>query len=90
MKKIAVIGSRNYPHLDRVRRYVEKLEEGTIVVTGGARGVDKTAGFKRNTQIVNDADVVVAFWDGTSRGSLDTITKAVKCNKTVIIFGVKG
>lgn len=33
------------------------------------------AGIARNTDIVNAADVVIAFWDGTSRGTLDSINK---------------
>ena len=36
----------------------------------------KQAGFDRNTTMVNLATHVVAFWDGESRGTLDTINKA--------------
>lgn len=35
----------------------------------------KTAGFLRNTKIVEESDDCVAFWDGKSRGTLDTIQK---------------
>lgn len=41
--RVAVIGSRDFPDLDRVDRFVEQLEAGTIVVSGGARGVDYAA-----------------------------------------------
>ena len=44
------------------------------------------AGMIRNTDIVNESDVVVAFWDGTSRGTLDSINKAKKLNKKLIII----
>ncbi len=37
---------------------------------------DAGAGKKRNTQIIARADVVVAFWDGFSTGTRDSITKA--------------
>jgi len=47
----------------------------------------KAAGFMRNTQIVERCDRVVAFWDGKSRGTLDTIQKAVKAGKPVLILG---
>jgi hypothetical protein len=40
---VAVIGSRQYPDLDRVRRYVRTLPIGTTVVSGGAKGVDSVA-----------------------------------------------
>lgn len=43
----------------------------------------KIAGFARNSLIVADADIVVAFWDGQSRGTNDTITKARKAGKPV-------
>lgn len=41
--KIAVIGSRAYPELSQVRAYVAALPDGTVLVTGGARGVDAIA-----------------------------------------------
>ena len=41
--KIAIVGSRNYPELDKVREYVQDLPKGSIVVSGGADGVDETA-----------------------------------------------
>lgn len=41
------------------------------------------AGFLRNTQIIEAADVVVAFWDGISNGTKDSITKAKKAGKPV-------
>lgn len=38
----------------------------------------KKAGFIRNTQMLDSApDAVIAVWDGRSRGTLDTIKKAV-------------
>lgn len=38
----------------------------------------KSAGPKRNSDMVNHADAVVAFWDGQSKGTEDTIKKARK------------
>ena len=48
----------------------------------------KQAGFMRNTTIVENSDKVVAFWDGKSKGTLDTITKALYADnvKEVIIY----
>jgi hypothetical protein len=40
---VAVIGSREYPNLKAVQEYVSVWPEGTIIVSGGARGVDQTA-----------------------------------------------
>lgn len=36
----------------------------------------KGAGFIRNRQIVGNADLVIAFWDGASRGTLHTVETA--------------
>lgn len=38
---VAIVGSRDYPDLRAVRRYVRALPRGTVVITGGARGVDR-------------------------------------------------
>jgi hypothetical protein len=41
--KVAVIGSRTYPKLHLVRKLIETLPEGCILISGGARGVDTVA-----------------------------------------------
>lgn len=48
------------------------------------------APLKRNEQIVQNADKVIAFWDGYSKGTLDAIQKAVQNNKRVTIIPFKG
>ena len=45
----------------------------------------KGAGFIRNSEIVENCDEVIAFWDRKSNGTRDTIRKAEKKNKEVII-----
>jgi len=46
----------------------------------------RAAGPIRNTKIVQECAVIVAFWDGKSRGTADTIRKAEAANKTVLKF----
>lgn len=103
--KIAIVGSRDFDRLDLVVEYVKSLPPDTIIVSGGARGVDRMAavagynaglgvvehrpdwtkgphaGFERNSLIVEEADKVVAFWDGKSRGTMDTVRKAANAGK---------
>lgn len=106
--KIAIVGSRDFDRLNLVVDYVKSLPKDTVIVSGGARGVDRIAavaglnaglvvieyrpdwehggmgaGFARNTLIVEQCDRVVAFWDGKSTGTLDTINKARKAGKPV-------
>jgi hypothetical protein len=110
--RVAIVGSRDYPDLDQVVQFVRGLPSDTVVVSGGARGVDRTAeqtaracglrtlifpadwtrhgkraGFLRNDQILAAAEEVVAFWDGRSPGTADTIRKARRAGKRVKVFG---
>jgi hypothetical protein len=45
----------------------------------------KIAGFLRNTTIVENSDMVVAFWDGVSNGTKNSIQTAGRLNKITII-----
>ncbi len=113
--KVAIVGSRDYPHLDFVRAIVQQIHRkypNAIIVSGGARGVDRAAeeearrlgmrppkvfladwnahgraaGMLRNSEIVAESEIVLAFWDGRSRGTLDTITKAQAAGKRVFVY----
>jgi predicted Rossmann fold nucleotide-binding protein DprA/Smf involved in DNA uptake len=45
----------------------------------------KSAGYIRNKLIIDDCDVVIAFWDGKSKGTKHSIDLANKQGKKVII-----
>jgi hypothetical protein len=42
-ERVAIVGSRDYPDKDEVFSYVTELPADTVVVSGGARGVDLAA-----------------------------------------------
>ena len=46
----------------------------------------KRAGFMRNEMIVECADLVVAFWDGQSKGTLHSINLAKRLGKPVEVY----
>jgi hypothetical protein len=46
----------------------------------------KAAGMRRNHDIVRNADKVIAFWDGKSRGTRHSIGLALRANKPLVIF----
>lgn len=46
---------------------------------------DRTAPLERNSEMVADADFVIAFWDRRSRGTKDTIEKAFYAEKPLRI-----
>lgn len=41
--RVAIVGSRTHPDLEIVRTYVRSLAVGTVVISGGAEGVDRAA-----------------------------------------------
>ena len=43
MSRVGIVGSRHFPDLDRVARYVRELPADASLVTGSASGVDATA-----------------------------------------------
>jgi hypothetical protein len=115
MKYLAIVGSRGYERLELVKALVARLRPSTVVVSGGARGVDRTAqatafqrglqvkvfppdwqrfgksaGFKRNEQIVKQADGMVAFWDGQSKGTAHSIQLARKKRIWLRVYGPDG
>ena len=49
----------------------------------------KSAGMRRNRQIVEAADVVLACWDGVSAGTKNSIDLAKNSGKTVIVVEFK-
>src|SRR5580700_6040826 len=110
--RIAIVGSRHFPDLDRVEAYIESLPTTATLVTGSASGVDATvtraarklelavtrlpASFEengdpglaaeRNQKLVEQAEVLVAFWDGSSEGTRRTVDRALDAGKEVHVF----
>jgi hypothetical protein len=48
----------------------------------------KKAGYIRNADIINAADVVIAFWNGTSNGTKHSIELARRKNKIVKVVKI--
>lgn len=48
----------------------------------------KSAGFKRNPLIINDSNIVIAFWDGKSKGTKNSIDIALSLNKPIKIINI--
>jgi len=110
--RVAIVGSRHFPEMERVQSFIDSLPPGTTIVTGGASGVDAAAGraaserqlgviklpprfeeatdptatAQRNQQLIDAADVVVAFWDGLSAGTRQTIDRALQSGREVHVF----
>ena len=65
-------------------RYATENNIETLIFKPDWEKHGKAAGMIRNTDIINNADTVIAFWDGESKGTKDSITKAEKKNKNII------
>lgn len=112
--RVAIVGSRDWKDGESIKKYMSSLPKDSVIISGGARGVDtfavlyatelklnfevynaswdiygKTAGIIRNTEIINNSDKVVAFWNGKSKGTKDTIDKAIKADNIKEILIIK-
>lgn len=54
-------------------RYAEEKGIPLIEYKPDWKKYGRSAGFKRNVQIIDDCDVCFAFWDGQSKGTLHDI-----------------
>ena len=67
---------------DAARKYGLRVE----VIEPDWKKYGRRAGMIRNQEIVVACTRLVAFWDGTSKGALDSIEKARKVGKSVEVY----
>jgi len=67
-------------------RYANENNITTLIFKPDWERHGRGAGMVRNTDIVKNSDIVVAFWDGSSKGTLDSIRKVEKLNKGLMII----
>lgn len=69
-------------------RFAKEREYETLIFSADWKTHGKAAGFIRNKQIVVACDMVLAFWDGKSKGTQHTIVlaKAAKRPTFIIYF----
>ena len=87
MTRVAVVGSRDYPDLDAVRAFVHSLPQGTVVVSGGARGVDRTAADEARLCGLA-VDIHMPDWgrDGRRAGLLRNASIVAACDRLVAFW----
>lgn len=66
-------------------KFASEKGYGTLIFLPEWEKYGRGACSVRNTQIIENADVVFAFWDGISTGTKDSIDKAQNLNKSVFI-----
>lgn len=65
-------------------RYAKEEGISTLIFKPDWKTHGKAAGFIRNKDIVEAADLVVAFWDGLSKGTKNSMEHAEKMGKKLI------
>lgn len=83
---ITVIVSGGAVGADRLaERYAKEKSIPTEIYLPEWDLFGKKAGFLRNTTIIENSELVVAFWNSKSRGTRDSIGKANKMKKNTFI-----
>jgi hypothetical protein len=70
-------------------QWANSLDIPTTVFKPDWEKYGRGAGMRRNTTIVENCDHLIAFWDGESRGTQDSIYKAKKLGKNVLVIKVQ-
>lgn len=60
--------------------------DAVIKINKFGKKYDAMAGKRRNKLIINEADRVIAFWDGESQGTEHSIDLAIKAGKPIDIY----
>ena len=70
--------------------YAKEMKIDIKIFTPAWNKYGKSAGMIRNGQIVEESDYVIAFWDGKSIGTKDTIDKCANTGKYCMVVDVAG
>ena len=62
-----------------------EAEPCDVKINKNGKQYNRLAGFNRNTTIVENSRMVIAFWTGKSPGTKDSLRKAEKMRKTTLI-----
>ena len=71
------------------KKYADKMNIPKLIFLPDYKKYGKSAPLVRNKLIVDNADVVIAFWDGKSRGTKFATDYAESKGKKVIIHIIK-
>ncbi len=66
-------------------QYANKYGIKTMIFKPNWKKYGMSAGFKRNRDIIQKCDAVIAFWDGISKGTKNSLDTAKKLKKYIII-----
>lgn len=71
-------------------KFCNKNNISTKIIIPEWEKLGKKAGMVRNTLIINEADLVVAIYDGNSKGTKNAIDMAIRNKKNIMTFDSNG
>lgn len=88
--RIAIVGSRRFKRLDLVSQFVFELERDTVVISGGAAGVDTTA-IDKARRLHMPYEVYPSDWNkhGRRAGAIRNRTIVEKADEVVAFWNGK-
>lgn len=66
--------------------YADSFEIPIEIIKPKWEKFGRSAGMIRNGEIIKAADIVIAFWDGESKGTKNSIDRALKAKKRLFVF----
>ena len=66
--------------------WAKECKVSTLIFNPDWKKYGRGAGFVRNKKIIENCDCVLAFWDGESKGTMNSIETARKLGKPVNIY----
>ena len=67
-------------------KYAKEKNIPTFIIKPEWDKYGKSAGFVRNRKIIESADLVIAFWDGKSKGTQNSLDIAKELHKKFVII----
>lgn len=67
-------------------KYADENDYNKKIFKPNWKKYGRGAGIVRNKEIIENSDLVIAFWDGTSKGTKSSIDLAKKFNKEIIVI----
>ena len=88
---ISCIVSGGAVGVDKIgEEYANFINIGTEIYLPDWKKYGRSAGFVRNKDIIKNSQMTVAFWDGKSKGTLNSIEYSKKLKHPTVVWIIQG
>lgn len=89
-QNVELIVSGGAKGIDRIaENYADRKGIKKLIIKPDYQKFGKVAPLVRNKEIVENSDLILAFWDGKSRGTMHGVKYAIKCGKKVQLHEIR-